>query len=152
MQLHFLMLVFRKKMIRDVTGHRSNALQLYERPSVDQQQLVSRILMLGERENCPPQSCNAPCVTTNASCVTTCAPCVTTKNALPHPAVTILDVFGSLFSGLNVNLASQSLVINIGHFVSPPDQVWYFPGTTLGLSAIVFFCTATSYCVLLYYC
>lgn len=37
-----------EKMIRDVTGHKSNALQLYERPTVEQQQRVSKILVQGE--------------------------------------------------------------------------------------------------------
>ena len=32
------------KLIRDVTGHRSTALQLYERPTVQQKQAVSRVL------------------------------------------------------------------------------------------------------------
>ena len=35
------------KLIRDVTGHRSTALQLYERPTVQQKQAVSRILVQG---------------------------------------------------------------------------------------------------------
>ena len=35
------------KLIRDVTGHRSTALQLYERPTVQQKQAVSRVLVQG---------------------------------------------------------------------------------------------------------
>ena len=36
-----------EKLIRDVTGHRSSALQLYERPTVEQKQAVSRVLVQG---------------------------------------------------------------------------------------------------------
>ena len=39
-----------EKMIRDVTGHRSKALQLYEWPSVDKQKAVSTVLM-SNKEN-----------------------------------------------------------------------------------------------------
>ena len=35
------------KLIRDVTGHRSTALQLYERPTLQQKQAVSRVLVQG---------------------------------------------------------------------------------------------------------
>ena len=35
------------KLIRDITGHRSAALQLYERPTVQQKQAVSRVLVQG---------------------------------------------------------------------------------------------------------
>ena len=47
-----------EKLIRDVTGHRSKALELYQRPSVKQKQSVSRVLMQGEqfeKENSNPQ-------------------------------------------------------------------------------------------------
>ena len=44
-----------EKIIRDVTGHRSNALHLYERPTVEQKK-VSNILIHGsqEKENSGP--------------------------------------------------------------------------------------------------
>ena len=37
-----------EKIIRDVTGHRSNALHLYERPTVEQK--VSNVLIQGSQE------------------------------------------------------------------------------------------------------
>ena len=45
-----------EKLIRDVTGHRSNALHLYERPTEQQRKHVSHILMNGselDKENSP---------------------------------------------------------------------------------------------------
>ena len=39
-----------EKLIRDVTGHRSSALQLYERPTAEQRQAVSRVLVQGEKQ------------------------------------------------------------------------------------------------------
>ena len=36
-----------EKLIRDITGHHSNALQVYERPSLEQRQAVSKILVQG---------------------------------------------------------------------------------------------------------
>ena len=38
-----------ERMIRDVTWHRSNALQLYERPSLTEKEAVSSILVQGTR-------------------------------------------------------------------------------------------------------
>ena len=38
-----------EKMIREVTGHRSNALQLYERPTLEQRQEASSVLVQGKR-------------------------------------------------------------------------------------------------------
>ena len=43
-----------EKLIRDVTGHRSKALELYECPSLNQCQSVSQVLVQGqplEKEN-----------------------------------------------------------------------------------------------------
>ena len=37
-----------EKMIRDVTGHRSKALMLYECPSIEQQKAVTSVLMNGQ--------------------------------------------------------------------------------------------------------
>ena len=39
-----------EKLIRDVTGHCSHALQLYERPSMQQRQEVSKVLVQGAQE------------------------------------------------------------------------------------------------------
>ena len=44
-----------EKMIREVTGHRSKALMAYERPSVEQRQAVSSVLMsVQDQENQAP--------------------------------------------------------------------------------------------------
>ena len=45
-----------ERIIRDITGHRSNALQLYERPTRGQQRLVSDLLLGG---NAPVQQSTA---------------------------------------------------------------------------------------------
>ena len=57
-----------EKLIRDVTGHRSNALQLYERPTEQQRKQVSEVLVQGRefgKENMPAstssQSFPPPC-------------------------------------------------------------------------------------------
>ena len=55
-----------EKMIRGVTGHQSNALSLYERPTLEQQQCVSCILMQG-RESFVPDSKHVKCVEPAAS-------------------------------------------------------------------------------------
>ena len=34
-----------EKLIKDVTGHQSNALHLYERPSLEQRQAISKVLV-----------------------------------------------------------------------------------------------------------
>ena len=39
-----------EKLIRDVTGHRSSALHLYERPTIEQKQSVSKVLVQGDNE------------------------------------------------------------------------------------------------------
>ena len=97
-----------EKLIRDVTGHHSKALELYERPSISQQQSVSRVLVHGEpfrKENFNPQpsSCHQP----NS--------CSFSRNVV-NP-----NVFGSLFSGLsncNITFSPQNLVVNVGTSVS----------------------------------
>ena len=42
--------MFPKKIIREVTGHRSTAVLTYERPSLQQRQAVSSVLMSGENK------------------------------------------------------------------------------------------------------
>ncbi len=51
------------KFIRDVTGHRSNALQLYERPTLQQQQSVSSVLVQGQKSFAVAEKENASTVT-----------------------------------------------------------------------------------------
>ena len=106
--------------VRAVTGHRSNALELYERPSVKQQQSVSRVLLQGERfekENTNPQQ---------SSCM---------SSAVCSSNMVSPNVFGSLFSGLNncnVTLSPQNLIVNVSTSVSsdPTSNLLY--GVTLG--------------------
>ena len=43
-----------EKLIRGVTGHRSSALQIYERPMNEQLQETSGVLMHGKIQFCPP--------------------------------------------------------------------------------------------------
>ena len=86
-----------EKLIRDVTGHRSNALQLYERPSLQQKQEVSRVLMQGSanKENAPNSG--------------TVARAPTMKSPVSS------NVFGPLFSNVhNCNTISpQNISVNV---------------------------------------
>ena len=83
-----------EKIIHDVTGNRSNALMLYERPSIDQLKTVTSVLMKGKniqqrQQPLPP-----------------CQPLQQTQNCVP------LNSIGSLFSGCSgVNISN--LVVNI---------------------------------------
>ena len=87
-----------EKLIRDVTGHRSKALELYECPSLDQLKAVSRVLLHGrsfEKENFNPKP-----------------PSILSCNKHNNP-----DVFGSLFSGLSnctVTISPQNLIDIVG--------------------------------------
>ena len=92
-----------EKIIRDVTGHRSNALHLYERPTQQQKQEVSKILVQGkqsfsgkenipESEQIPQNSALSPCMSSVS---------VGSLPAAPSSGA----VLGSLFSGLgNCNI------------------------------------------------
>ena len=102
-----------EKLIRDVTGHTSNALHLYEHPTLQQKQEVSKILVQGKqsfdgKENEPtseaihsntPSLCNAASV-----------------GSLPT-ARTSGASLGSLFSGLgncNITISPQNFTVNVG--------------------------------------
>ena len=83
-----------EKLIRDVTGHRSNALQIYERPSLEQRQAVSKILVQGtsNKENLPDP--------------------VKSSSSLSYSP----KVFGSLFSGVSkctINFSPRNVLILI---------------------------------------
>ena len=104
-----------EKLIRDVTGHRSNALQLYERPTLQQKQNVSNILVQGTKEYHPGKE-NAP----------VSAP-VSAPTQL-HPPATVADcasnVFGSLFSHVNncnITISPQCFSVNVSN-PQPPQQ------------------------------
>ena len=86
-----------EKLIRDVTGHRSNALQLYERPTLQQRQSVSSVLIRGKQRFDQGQE-NVPVPVAHA------------------PSVVKSDVFGSLFSGVtkcNVTFSPQNFTVNV---------------------------------------
>ena len=78
-----------EKLIRDVTGHRSNALHLYEKPTEQQRKHVSHILMNGselDKDNSP--SCSGTSVST-------------TSMAVEQSAHFADGIFRSVFSGFN---------------------------------------------------
>ncbi len=74
-----------EKLIRDVTGHRSNALQLYERPTLQQKQSVSSVLVQGQKTFATAEKENASTVTVPSQ---------------QQPSPTASNVFGSLFQAL----------------------------------------------------
>ena len=80
-----------ERLIRDVTGHRSSALHLYERPSVQQKQAVSRVLVQG-RQSFEQRTKHSESLHTASS-----------------------SVIGSLFSGLTnctVTISPQNFIVN----------------------------------------
>ena len=88
-----------EKIIRDVTGHRSNVLHLYERPSLQQRQEVSKVLVQGssDKENAP-----------KSENVAVRAPPI-------KPAVSS-NVFGSIFSDVhncNITISPQNFSVNV---------------------------------------
>ncbi len=100
-----------EKKILEVTGHRSNALELYERPSLAQKQAVSRILVDGkksfademEKEN--TGCCSAPRVQVPRYPV-----------LQPVVPAQLPSMLGSLFSGFSncsVNMSPQNFVVNV---------------------------------------
>ncbi len=88
-----------EKLIRDVTGHRSNALQLYERPSQDQKQYVSSVLVQGQKSFADKEKENVP---------------------LPQQSSpTAGNVCGSLFSGFcSVNISPHNIIVTVGPSVA----------------------------------
>lgn len=106
-----------EKMIKEVTGHRSNALQLYERPTLQQKQAVSSILVQGnaafaakaQKENLHPVPvCQAPRGSTQLQQF---------SNSVG---------FNSLFSGLN----HCNFVVNVGVMPTVPTITSTPTGTT----------------------
>ena len=103
-----------EKIIRDVTGHRSNALELYEHPTLQQRRAVSGVLVQGkqsftsesEKEN--REGSKEPKRTPSAL-----QPCHSSP-------------IGALFSGLsdcNVLMAPQNFIINIGSTPSTAQPI-----------------------------
>ena len=99
-----------EKMIRDVTGHRSNAIQLYERPTEEQKKHVSKVMMNSGSKPTIPDS--APLGKENIPDVTAFRegrPCSTES------------IFRSVFSGLNncnVTLTPKNFTVNL--YQAPP--------------------------------
>ena len=123
-----------EKLIRDVTGHRSNALQLYERPTIQQKQSVSKILVQGGQKF--NSEVNIP---------------VQTHSTVTSPS----NVFGSIFSGVKNCISPHSFSVNICPLsAAPPPQ----SGPDLDLEALlqgVDAATVISHslaCILYYYC
>ena len=91
-----------ENLIRGVTGHRSKA---YERPTTEQLQETSAVLVQGKKIFCPGKE-NMPTAATQGPSVAT--------PALPTPAMardSRPGLFGSIFSGvtnITVNVSSTS--------------------------------------------
>ena len=100
------------KLIRDVTGHRSNALHLYERPTLQQKQEVSKILVQGKqsfewKENRPTSQPMRSSLCNSGASV----------GSLPSTSRTSGAILGSLFSGLancNITISPQTFTVNVG--------------------------------------
>ena len=97
------------KLIRDVTGHRSNALHLYERPTLQQKHEVSKILVqsFDGKENRPTsQPMRSSLCNSGAS-----------AGSLPSTSRSSGAILGSLFSGLgncNITISPQTFTVNVG--------------------------------------
>ena len=85
-----------ERIIRDVTGHHLNALLVYERPSLEQMKMVSRVLVQGAKENAHRVSA-----------------CATPVPASPNLGVQGYTVsLGSMFNNCTVTISPQNFVIN----------------------------------------
>ena len=95
-----------EKVIRDITGHQSNALHLYERPTVLQKQELSKVLVEG-KENFDISN-----VSREASVYK--APTNPAANSVQQcPSNTL----GSIFSGLNncnITISPQNFIVQVG--------------------------------------
>ena len=94
-----------EKLIRDVTGHQSNALNLYERPTLEQRQSVSRVLVQGkqsltEKENRSKQ------------------PTVAGVRHAPNPVGTLFSNMS--LSNCTITISPQNMVLNVGSTASGP--------------------------------
>ena len=112
------------KLIQDVTGHRSNALQLYERPNMQQRQEVSKVLVQRthqtvEKENIPtegngpvnPVSCSSNVSGVN-NCTINISPQTFSVKVCSGPqAAPDIDV-NALFNGIDID---KFLLICVPH-------------------------------------
>ena len=98
-----------EKLIKDVTGHRSNALHLYERPSLQQRQEVSKVLVQGavNKEN-TPQIGNHRMQRVSSN---------VTPQMGNHPMQRVSsNVLGSVFSGVSncsINISPHNFTVNV---------------------------------------
>ena len=107
-----------EKLIRSVTGHRSNALQLYERPTNEQLQETSAVLLQGKRKFSPGKENETSTgnVTTAAPTSQTIVPTASLAGAQTPMAAAPAHLptsgcFGSIFSGvtnITVNVSQVS--------------------------------------------
>ena len=111
-----------EKMIREVTGHQSNALDLYERPTLQQKQSVSRILVQGKESFTDKENQNLSEQPTISG----------VRNATNH--------VGSLFSNTSlsnctITISPQNMVLNVSSTVSGPapsrDFNYLFEGVSM---------------------
>ena len=117
-------------LIRDVTGHKSNALQLYmyEQPSAAQKEAVSGILVQEKRsfaEEVDKEKASGSC--SIAQVRTSGYPVQQARIAAPLHLQWSGTVLGSLFSGLsncsvNTCISPQNFVVNVN-----PPSVPYVP-------------------------
>ena len=111
-----------EKLIRDVTGHTSNALELDERPSVAQKAAVSGILVQGRKsfvDEVDKENSATADTTPMLPPLPTPPTSATSSFILPPCATSGSNVACSLFSGLNnctLNISPQNFIVN----VSPP--------------------------------
>ncbi len=95
---------------RDITGHRSKSLELYERPSLHQRQSVSRVLVQGqpfEKDNCNPQQ---------------------SSHKIQLLSVAVLMCLDHFFLQL---LCPQNFVVNVGTSVSSDSMSHLLDGISL---------------------
>ena len=111
-----------EKLIKNVTGHKSTkALEVYERPTVQQQQAVSRVLSTPsssyttemEKTSIGEQSMSVNVMRKQS---------VTRQQSIQSQTSAAPDVIGAMFNGLtncSVNITPQNFVVNI----QQPSQV-----------------------------
>ena len=93
-----------EKLIRGVTGHKSKALQLYERPTTQQLQETSAVLVQGKKQFCPGKENMPTAATQGPSVATPALPTGLPRGSRP-------GLFGSIFSGvtnITVNVSSTT--------------------------------------------
>ena len=97
-----------EKLVKSVTGHKSTkALQVYERPTVEQERAVSKVLTLGVSYH--PQPAKPPETSSDAGQQQSV---LQVKSAIQKGG----NLLGAMFSGLNgctINITPQNFVVNV---------------------------------------